>query len=116
MIEFGLYVIGMFLFYILVLPLVGILLGSVVYLGLPYLAGVALACIAHKVFHGSFLDLGAFWLLAFTWSVALVHTRQLHKKVLELEHSWHEGHYLAATTLLLMGNPYRKMKRLMSHR
>ena len=45
------------------------------------------------------------------WGVAIVHTRQTDKKTLELEHTWHEGHYLAAMTRLLMRRPYRKIKR-----
>jgi hypothetical protein len=111
MFEFGLYAVFMFFFYLLLLPLFGFLIGVAVYVGTPYLAGVALACVAHKVFHGSFFDLGVFWFVALAWSVAIVHMRQILKTVLEIEHSWHEGHYLAATNVLLMGKPYRKLKR-----
>ena len=111
MIEFGMYVLFAFFLFVVVLPLTGAILGVTALISLPYLMGVAVACVAHKVFHGSFFDMGAFWLIALAWGVAIVHTRQIYKKILELEHSWHEGHYLAATTILLMGKPYRKIKK-----
>ena len=114
MIEFGMYVLFAFFLFVVVLPLTGAILGVTALMGLPYLMGVAVACVAHKVFHGSYFDLGAFWILALVWSILLVNVRQIYKKTLELEHAWHEGHYLAATTILLMGHPYRKLKRTMS--
>ena len=112
MFEFGLYVLFAFLLFVVVLPLMGSVLGIATYMSLPYLAGVAVACVAHKLFHGSYFDLGAFWLLALIWSILLVNIRQIYRKTLELEHAWHEGHYLAASTILLMGHPYRKMKKV----
>ena len=111
MIEFGMYVFFAFFLFVVVLPLAGAILGVTALMSIPYLMGVAVACVAHKVFHGSYFDLGVFWILALVWSVLLVNVRQIYKKTLELEHAWHEGHYLAATTILLMGHPYRKMKK-----
>jgi hypothetical protein len=111
MFEFGVYVLCAFLLFVVLLPLMGAIVGIVAYMGLPYLAGVAFACAAHKIFHGSYFDLGAFWILALIWVVLLVYVRQVCKKALELESTWHEGHYLAASTILLMGHPYRKIKK-----
>lgn len=114
MFDFGMYLVGAFLLYILLLPLFGMIVGGILYVGAPYLAGVAIASITHKYFHGSFCDLGAFWLVAVLWTALLLHIRSIYKKALEFEHSWHEGHYLAATTILMMGHPYRKAKRTMA--
>lgn len=114
MLESLAYVLCAFLFFVLLLPLAGMIIGAVLYVGLPYLAGIAVACVAHKLFHGSFFDLGAFWLLALLWAVVVVHMRQIYQKMLELEHAWHEGHYLAATTIVMMGQPYRKKKKAMA--
>ena len=111
MIEFGMYVLFAFFLFVVFLPLAGAVVGVAAYIVLPYLIGIAVACVAHKVFHGSYIDLGAFWILALVWSVLLVNVRKIFQKTLELEHAWHEGHYLAATTILLMGHPYRKMKK-----
>ena len=111
MIEFGMYVLFAFFLFAVFLPLAGAILGVMALMTLPYLVGVAVACVAHKVFHGAYFDLGAFWILALIWSILLVNVRQIYKKTLELEHAWHEGHFLAATTILLIGHPYRKMKR-----
>lgn len=114
MIELGLYAIGAFLIYILFLPLVGAAIGVLIYAGLPYLAGLVMASIAHKVLQGSFFDMGAYcWMFGVLWAVLLVHTRQIFNKALELRHAWFEGHYLAAATILLLGRPYRKRKRAM---
>ena len=111
MFEFGLYIIGGFLLYLLLLPLIGMAIGGILYIGVPYSVGIVLASITHKLFHGSFVDLGAFWIVAIIWAVLLVHIRTIYNKILELEHAWHQGHYLAATTILLMGHPYRKAKK-----
>ena len=73
--------------------------------------GIALAAITHKIFHGTFLDLGVFWLVSLLWAILLVYIRSIYRKVLEFNYSWHEGHYLAATTILMIGYPYRKAKR-----
>lgn len=114
MFELGLYIVGAFLLYILLFPLLGMAIGGLIYCGTPYLAGIALASITHKIFHGSFFDLGAFWVVAFLWAALLVHIRQICKKALELDLSWHEGHYIAATNILLMGRPYRKARRVLA--
>ena len=111
MIEFGLYVIFVFFLYVVVLPLTGAIVGVTAFMSFPYLIGIAVACVAHKVFHGSYFDLGSFWILALIWSILLVNVRQIYKKIHELEYTCHEGHYLADTTILLMGHPYRKMKK-----
>ena len=111
MFELGLYAFGAFFLYMLLLPLIGAIIGVLVYMGTPYLAGIAFASILHKTLHGSFFELGAFWIVAIVWTILLVHMRQIYKKVLELEHAWHEGHYMAAATVLLMGHPYRKAKK-----
>ncbi len=115
MFEFGLYVLGAFFLYVLLLPLAGALVGFVIYMGLPYLMGVAMASIGHKVFHGSYFDIGSFWLIVLAWSVGIVLIRQIHKKILGLDYSWHEGHYLAATGILLLGRPYRKARRTIAN-
>ena len=112
MLETTLYVLGAFCIYILLLPLLGVVVGLLAYVGLPYLAGIAMASITHKVFNGSFFEMGAYyWLFGIVWAILLVHMRQIYNKVLELKHEWFEGHYLAASTILLMGRPYRKLKK-----
>lgn len=110
MFEAGFYALGAFFLYILLLPLIGAIIGAIAYLGTPYLAGIALASGLHKTLVSSFFELGAFWIFAIVWAILLVYMRQIYNKDLELEHAWHESHYMAATAVLLMGHPYRKAK------
>jgi len=111
MIEIILYIFGAFFICMFGFPLLGVVIGFVV-MGLPYLAGIVLACITHNIFYGSFLDMGAYyWLFGIVWAVLLVHARQIYKK--EMKPEWHEGHYLAAPHVLLMRRPYRKQKKAM---
>ena len=110
MFEFGLYVLGAFLLFTLILPLIGAVIGVLIYIGLPYFGGIIIASIFYKLSYGSFLDMGAFWGVAILWAILLVSIRHILSKVLEYELAWHEGHYLAATTIVLMGSPYRKRK------
>ncbi|MDH3997710.1 MAG: hypothetical protein OET90_02620 [Desulfuromonadales bacterium] len=115
MIETILYVLGAFCIYILLLPLLGVAVGLLVYVGLPYLAGIVMAGITYKILHGSFFEMGAsYWLFGVVWAVLLVRMRQIFSKILELKHRWFEGHYLAASTIFLMGRPYRKLKKSMA--
>ncbi len=111
MFEFGLYVLGAFFLYVLLLPLAGALVGFVIYMGLPHLMSVAIACIAHKKIYGSYFDLGAFWILALVLSVGIVYIRQIYQKTLEMGYEWHEGYFLASKTILELGLPYRKIKK-----
>jgi len=111
MIEIILYVFGAFCICLFGFPLLGVVIGFVV-MGLPYLAGIVFACITHNIFYGSVLDMGAsYWLFGIVWAVLLVHARQSYKK--EMKSAWHEGHYLAASNVLLMRRPYRKQKKAM---
>jgi len=81
-------------------------------MGLPYLAGIVLACITHNIFYGSFLDMGAYyWLFGIVWAVLSVLARRIYKN--EKKPEWHAGHYLAASNVLLMRRPYRKQKKAM---
>ena len=114
MFELGLYAFGAFFLYILLLPLIGAIIGAIAYLGTPYIAGIAFASVLHKALVGSFFELGAFWIVAIVWAILLVYMRQIYNKVLELEHAWYEGHYTAATAVLLMGHPYRKAKKALA--
>lgn len=111
MIEIVLCIIGAFVLYAVLLPLIGAFIGVAIHAGFPYLMGIVIASIIHKVFHGSYVNLELFWIFALAWSVILFQVRKFYKKSLELDYSWHEGHFQAAKIILFMGLPYRKAKR-----
>ena len=105
MLGYGIYVLGAFSLYVLILPLVGIILGTLLYVGLPYIAGIAVAGMGNIFVYGSFFYLGVFWVLALIWVVGVALMRQASKKILQFAPAWYEGHGLAAKSVIMMGHP-----------
>ena len=96
--EFILAVVGAFVFYLVVLPLFGWLVGFIFRVFLPYLSLGLIVCV---------LKANSSWyLLAALWILALIYIRRQALK--RNEYHWTEGHYEAARTILTFGYADRR--------
>jgi hypothetical protein len=98
MIESMVWVVGAFLLYLVVFPLVGALVGFMMISLMPYLAGAGLIwCVMNLLGYGA----ATFWMWMFgsLWAVTVFVAR---KRLISAGTSlrWHEGHYKAACTTL----------------
>jgi len=104
------FVIGAFLLYLVVLPILGMLIGTVLYLGLPYaFGGIVAAMVFVKI-----LALPMGWVftlfLAGIWACLVGYSRAKNRAFSAQPLAWHEGHFGGAFTVLTMGLPYQARK------
>lgn len=98
-------VIGAFLLFAVILPLVGIVLGLFCYYVLPYLFGGLVSIGLLMVAGVKILLFSWVWLLALLWASAVFFVRMKFRKLgKEIDH------YRAAHATLLCGIPYRRRR------
>jgi|GEM_PF-799638 len=100
------FVVGAFLLYLVILPLLGMLVGTLLYLGLPYaFGGIVSVMIFVKI-----LALPMGWVFALfsagIWACLVAYARVKNQTFSEQPLAWHEGHFAGAFSVLALGLPY----------
>jgi hypothetical protein len=105
--EFLVAVVAAFMFFMVVLPAIGIMAGIFFRAGLPYAAGFWVSFVAVWLCIGQH-SWTAFLTLSAAWAFAVWVARRKYQKKHGVKFSWHEGHYSGSLVCLLLFAPLWK--------
>lgn len=103
--EFIIAVIAAFVFFMVVLPAVGILAGIFLRAGLPYAAGFWVCYVTVWLLTGGQVNWAMTAMLSAVWVGAVWLARRMYQAQKEVRFSWHEGHYTGALLSMLLFVP-----------
>ena len=103
--EFIIAVFAAFVFFMVVLPVVGIVAGIFLRAGLPYAAGIWMCFVTVWLLGGGQVDWALTTVLSAAWVGAVWLARRKYQEQKEMRFSWHEGHYAGALISLLLFAP-----------